>query len=351
MSGSNHFLGRDGFIWFYGVVEDRNDPAKLGRVRVRCIGYHTDELVDIPTEDLPWATVVNPTTSSGVNGLGSSTFLLPGSWVFGFFKDPDILQRPVILVTLSGKPADYVTKGGFKDKTANADYGPYPVRFDESDVNRLSHADTVHPNPASRDAGATTNVTTAVGASWNEPKTTDINLRGNDASGTNPETKTARQTKARVSSEYPYNKVFESESGHIKEYDDTPFAERIHEYHKSGTFYEIDADGDKVTRIVGDNYEVIAGDNYVNVKGSVNLTIDSDCNTYIKGNWDIKVDGNKTETIKGTVSETYQSSKTEKVTGSVSETYSSSQNTAVQGSRRVISYSDIDMDAPVITLN
>ena len=34
----------DKFNWWFGVVEDRNDPLKLGRVRVRCYGWHTDDL-------------------------------------------------------------------------------------------------------------------------------------------------------------------------------------------------------------------------------------------------------------------------------------------------------------------
>ena len=38
----NNFLGKNNFIWFNGVVEDRNDPQKLGRLRVRCVGIHTD---------------------------------------------------------------------------------------------------------------------------------------------------------------------------------------------------------------------------------------------------------------------------------------------------------------------
>ena len=41
-------MGLDGFVWFTGVVENRNDPAKLGRVQVRCLGYHTEDLIDIP---------------------------------------------------------------------------------------------------------------------------------------------------------------------------------------------------------------------------------------------------------------------------------------------------------------
>ena len=47
-----HFMGEDGFVWFTGVVEDRNDPDALGRVRVRCLGFHTEDLNDIPTADL-----------------------------------------------------------------------------------------------------------------------------------------------------------------------------------------------------------------------------------------------------------------------------------------------------------
>ena len=33
---SKDFAGKNGFIWWVGVVEDRQDPLKLGRCRVRC---------------------------------------------------------------------------------------------------------------------------------------------------------------------------------------------------------------------------------------------------------------------------------------------------------------------------
>ena len=134
---------------------------------------------------------------------------------------------------------------------------------------------------------------------------------------------------------YPYNRVFKTETGHVKEYDDTEGEERIHEYHKSGSFYEIDKDGNKVTRLVKDNYEIVAGDNYVNIKGDVNLTIDSNCNTHIKGNYEVQVDGNKNEVIKGTLSQT--------VTGNVTETYSGNQTTKITG--------NLDVDAARIDLN
>ena len=45
----DNFMGKDGFQWFVGVVEDRQDPQRVGRVRVRCLGYHTPDNVQLPT--------------------------------------------------------------------------------------------------------------------------------------------------------------------------------------------------------------------------------------------------------------------------------------------------------------
>jgi hypothetical protein len=69
MNDDKFFLGRNGFIWFNGVVEDRQDPQYLGRVRVRCIGFHTANKTELPTADLPWAMVALPITSAGISGL------------------------------------------------------------------------------------------------------------------------------------------------------------------------------------------------------------------------------------------------------------------------------------------
>ena len=40
-------------IWWSGVVEDRDDPEKLGRCRVRIFGWHTDDVQLLPTNVLP----------------------------------------------------------------------------------------------------------------------------------------------------------------------------------------------------------------------------------------------------------------------------------------------------------
>ena len=74
-----------------GVVEDRMDPLEMGRVRVRILGKHSPNLSEIPTESLPWATVMLPTTSPSVSGLGHTQFLVEGSWVVLAFND-DFMQ-------------------------------------------------------------------------------------------------------------------------------------------------------------------------------------------------------------------------------------------------------------------
>ena len=86
---SNDFMGIDGFRWFIGVVEDRHDPEKASRVRVRCFGLHNDDLnKKIPTEDLPWAQVLAPTDTPSMAGMGNTPhFLVEGTHVFGFFLD------------------------------------------------------------------------------------------------------------------------------------------------------------------------------------------------------------------------------------------------------------------------
>jgi hypothetical protein len=97
------FAGRDGFVWWFGVVEDRNDPKALGRVRCRVYGYHTEDKTKLPTIDLPWAYCVQPANSASSGGVGSSpTGPIEGTWVIGFWRDPDFMQEPMVWGTLPG---------------------------------------------------------------------------------------------------------------------------------------------------------------------------------------------------------------------------------------------------------
>ena len=99
-------FNRDGFIWWIGVVEDRFDPEKAGRVRVRIYGYHTDDKTLLPTEDLPWAVPILPITSASMSGVGITPLgPLEGTWVLGFFLDGADMQQPAIFGTISTKVA------------------------------------------------------------------------------------------------------------------------------------------------------------------------------------------------------------------------------------------------------
>ena len=115
------FAGREGFYWWHGVVEDVADPMMLGRCRVRVFGYHTDDLLQLPTSDLPWAYPMQPITSAAVSGIGTSpTGLLQGSHVFGFFRDGEEGQDPVMIGSFGGIPLNPPdTKLGFNDPSGN----------------------------------------------------------------------------------------------------------------------------------------------------------------------------------------------------------------------------------------
>lgn len=93
------------FLWWTGVVEDRDDPEQLGRCRVRIFGYHTSDTNLLPTSDLPWAIPLQPTTSAATSGVGHTPVgIVPGTWVMGWFLDGDDAQRPIIMGTIAGKP-------------------------------------------------------------------------------------------------------------------------------------------------------------------------------------------------------------------------------------------------------
>jgi hypothetical protein len=107
--------------------------------------------------------------------------------------------------------------------------------------------------------------------------------------------------------QYPFNHVMESESGHIIEIDDTDDRERIHIYHKSGTFIEIDHNGTITKRTKGNDVSIIEKDGRTHILGTGILTIDGDFSTHIKkslqiqvlGDAQIHVSGNLTQQVDG----------------------------------------------------
>jgi len=254
-----NFIGLEGFIWFIGVVEDRQDPEQLGRVRVRCFGWHTDEKDKIPTDQLPWAHPVIPVNNPNVYTPKE------GDMVFGFFIDGENAQNPAIMGVLPGKPEkkpDY-TKG-FSDPGKNlgsrpkkpddsADAYPKSKYLREQTTNRLSRGKSDGTIIATRKKNQKKNIKSAGGVTWSEPP---------------PPFKPT----------YPYNNALETESGHALEFDDTPGQERVHIAHKKGAYIEFDKDGSKLERVQKDNYTVIMGDDFIYVKGKAVITVDGNFN-------------------------------------------------------------------------
>jgi len=285
----SYFMGLDGFVWFVGVVEDREDPDKLGRVRVRCLGFHTDNKTDIPTEDLPWAFVMAPTTTPSMDGLGNTPpFLVEGSWVVGFFRDAKEKQQPIIIGSLPGYNKEkFNPEKGFSDP-----HGFHPVYVGESDTNRLARGSIgeYHGSLLLRRRLKQTEV----------PIATKPNLSSGVQVGASAETRSTwdePEAKGGTSSTYPFNHVHESEAGHVHEIDDSPGGERLLQQHISGTFTEIHPNGDKVVKIVGDNYEIIVGDSNVVIDGDVNLTITGTKRELIQGDYVLEVEGDFTKKI------------------------------------------------------
>ena len=106
-----------------------------------------------------------------------------------------------------------------------------------------------------------------------------------------PDNQSWEQPPSPFNGQYPYNKVIQTESGHIIEMDDTPGCERLHVYHKSGTFIEIDSNGTVVKRTKGSSYEIIDRNGYISVTGDANLSVKGAIKIYVGGDANIEVEG------------------------------------------------------------
>jgi|AntRauTorcE11897_2_1112592.scaffolds.fasta_scaffold00173_21 phage baseplate assembly protein gpV len=275
------------FTPFFGFVEDVKDPEKIGRVKVRVTGYHSENKGVLPTDDLYWfVCLVN--NSEGDSGIGTNPKYNVGSLVFGYFIDNE-LQNGFVAGAFNGQ--DDINK-----LAANTDIDSTIVKTKKDSVQ--------------------SGISKAGGGSWSEPQTP-------------------------YKAVYPENKVTESNSGHVIELDDTEGAERLHVYHRAGTFYEVHPNGSQVVRIVKDGYTIIAGDGY--------FYIDGESNGFIGGNHDLNIKGNSTINIDKANDITIGNSQNIDIGGSQTVNISTSQTVSVGGAVQ-IDASSISMNAGTISL-
>lgn len=427
-----NFFGKDGFIWWKGVVEDRKDPIFLGRVRVRIFGWHTDDKTQIPTTDLPWAMPSLP-IDNGRNPVG----LKEGDWCWGFFLDGTDAQKPVVVGYIPGideSPAD--PSKGFYDPTSVEELEPgsiprppdmggsIPVttyseassrysgekvpgtniafgelaedfditkskfdvnkngEFDQDDVSQLIENSLTNDEFFNGfvESSIIQNVSSyPLENRLNEPSTSRLSrnekieetivayktqkltpgegagFSGNTMGGVADAPTSFIEPPTPYAAQYPYNHVYESESGHVLEVDDTPGAERLHRYHRSGTFNEVHPDGVEVNRIVNSQYNIIYNDYYnstgftynvdaktgirmksganfnVQTSGNLNEQVGADNNSAIGGNETTHIGGNSGSRVSGNKIEVTEGNKIIRVNGTSNTRIDSTNSSTIAG--------------------
>jgi hypothetical protein len=295
-------LGAQGFVWWFGIVENRIDPLELGRCRVRCFGWHTQNKSQIQTEDLPWA---HPVVPYGVKSVQPPA---EGTMVFGFFADGKEGQYPILMGTVPGIPEEILDRStGFSDplsaadkrnaamprkidtgasqlgkdtkgiRIADEDPSRYPKYLNEPTISRLAR-----PVRGEKD-GKFDGVTNESIAN------TTIDIQRKTRVTGIPTAAASQWDEAYPSyaAKFPYNNVTETESGHAFELDDTFGFERVQLSHRTGSTLEFANTGatkikstssrqditmgDQRTYVNGDKYETIDGDYYLQIGGKLRI--------------------------------------------------------------------------------
>lgn len=194
--------------------------------RVRAQSISDQDALD--KDQLPWAHILLPSTSASSGGVGlSPTGIDIESHVLMIYLDGAEKQKPVIIGTFA--------------KIPDMDINKHDVNIQARNQDNLKRS-PLGPEPSSP-----------------------------------------------YNSEYPYNKVYSTKSGHTIEIDDTPGAERINIYHMSGSYIELDGKGNRTDKIMNKHVDVTVSGKTIYVKGD--CIIQSESRVSIEAP-DISIKGN-----------------------------------------------------------
>ena len=218
--------------FFIGIVESIKDDDKLGRVKVRLLQGQDPSSTGIGTDDLILAYPLMPVHGGTHLGIGVTPVgQLIGSSVVGL----------------------YIPGAGGGRGSGAWILGSWPV------IQSGDHALSSY----SRGQGP---------------------VQKDYVDGVEP--------KSQYAAEYPYNKTITTRNGHVIELDDTPGKGRIHVFHSSGSYIEMNPDGSIVTKAMGDDLSVTMNNkSMVAITGDVKI-IASDGQITIISEKDINVQSN-----------------------------------------------------------
>ena len=237
MEKDKDFAGKNGFIWWTGIVENRNDPLKLGQCQVRCVGWDADNKMHLPTKDLPWAKPLLPVNGTEVYAPKE------GDMVIGFFIDGENAQERVMMGILPNIPLKTANpQQAFADPRTATELATAPKTPKEKTYNTdgtgilIVERDQAESYPKILDEPSTSRIARNDAASIT--KTFIQERKDNLVTGVQTVSDTWDEPETLYNTVYPYNNVVETESGHLLEFDDTPEAERIQLAHRNGSFQE-----------------------------------------------------------------------------------------------------------------
>lgn len=242
----------------YAVVTNNNDPARIGRVQIKVYGEH-DGTDDDST--LPWAEVMQSASIGLVGGVGLSSVLKVGTWVY--------------VTKLEGSETKYIVFGVCTGVQGEDGSDPKYGEKGLSDFGQMCITDDNLNNSAK-----------------NETTTTSNGVGFNYSSTVNP-------------GDYLNSTVLRTESGIMLELNDN--LKMLKVTHPSGSVIQISENGSiDITSLnnlkintkgslelnVKEDFNVnVDGDINFNVKGSVDYKIETDCTQSVLGSWDLKCNG------------------------------------------------------------